>query len=484
MEPENWKFGGGTAETVLHPLVLVAAIIVIIAMLLLPRRHLIVPLLFSAFLIPYAQLVYVAGLHVFVFRIIYLAAILRLLWMKLSSPKPLMKPWNPIDTAFVLMVVFHAVAFSLLYLQKAALINQLSYMWDFIAAYLILKLAIQDEEDVARAVRCFAILTVILSAFMLNEQITGRNLFANLGGLAPFPEIRNGRVRAQAVFQHAILAGTFGAILLPLFLWYWKAGKSKVIAIVGIAGSTFMVAASASSTPLLAWVAAVTAFCMWPFRKRMQLLRWGVAIALISLNVVMKAPVWFLIAHVGVISDSSVYHRADLVDTFVRHFTEWWLLGTSNNGSWGYYMFDTSNQYVNTGVTGGLFALTFFVLTIVRSFKRLGIVRRSFEGKDKRLEWCYWFLGCAVFANSVAFFGISYFDQTQVAWFTLLAIVSAMTSPYFEGHETVPEVRPAAAVAPVRPAFQWAPAPANPVHVPAIPRKQGITAQRMAAERK
>ena len=36
-----------------------------------------------------------------------------------------------------------------------------------------------------------------------------------------------------------------------------------------------------------------------------------------------------------------------------------------------------------------------------------------------------WALGSALFAHVVSFFGISYFDQTIVAWYALLAMISA-----------------------------------------------------------
>jgi hypothetical protein len=36
-------------------------------------------------------------------------------------------------------------------------------------------------------------------------------------------------------------------------------------------------------------------------------------------------------------------------------------------------------------------------------------------------------LGASLFANVVAFFGISYFDQTIVAWYALLAMIYAAT---------------------------------------------------------
>jgi hypothetical protein len=44
-----------------------------------------------------------------------------------------------------------------------------------------------------------------------------------------------------------------------------------------------------------------------------------------------------------------------------------------------------------------------------------------------------WFLGAALFSHVIAYFGITYFDNTQVAWYTLLAIISAATFPILAG---------------------------------------------------
>jgi hypothetical protein len=52
----------------------------------------------------------------------------------------------------------------------------------------------------------------------------------------------------------------------------------------------------------------------------------------------MKAPVWFLIARIDLAGGSSGYHRAMLIDTFLRHFGDWWLLGTKDAFSWGWDM--------------------------------------------------------------------------------------------------------------------------------------------------
>jgi hypothetical protein len=58
----------------------------------------------------------------------------------------------------------------------------------------------------------------------------------------------------------------------------------------------------------------------------------------------------------------------------------------------------------------------------------LGNARKSVDGMQVE-EWKFWCLGCALFANVVAFFGVNYFDQSRVGWFVLLAMVSTVAAP-------------------------------------------------------
>jgi hypothetical protein len=187
----------------------------------------------------------------------------------------------------------------------------------------------------------------------------------------------------------------------------------------------------------LAYAAGIGGLFAWPLRKSMRKIRWGIALALTGLHLVMKAPVWFLIARIDLTGGSSSYHRAALVDQFIKHFSDWWLVGTNNNVDWGLDMWDVQNQYVNVGETGGLLALILFILVISRSFGRIGDARKLIEG-DRQKEWILWLLGCSLLANTVGFFGVNYFDQSRIGWFLLLAMISAVTSPIL-ATKNVPE---------------------------------------------
>jgi hypothetical protein len=86
-------------------------------------------------------------------------------------------------------------------------------------------------------------------------------------------------------------------------------------------------------------------------------------------------------------------------------------------------MWDLANQYVAVGETSGLIPFLCFLAIIVFAFKDIGRARA--KARDRKDELLLWALGAALFANVVGFFGISYFDQTMVAWYLLLAMIPA-----------------------------------------------------------
>jgi hypothetical protein len=429
VSPQNFYFGGGSGETVMHPAVALAMILTIILILVLPRKKAITPFLLCAFLIPLGQTLVLGGVHLFVLRIVVLFGCARMLVAKFSSQSNFLGGgFNRVDRVFVLWAVARATAFLILFsFPSAAIVNQAAFLLDALGGYFLLRFLIQDDEDVLRVVKTLGIVAAIVGVCMVNEKLRSQNVYGYLGGFRIVPEMRDGAVRAQGPFAHPILAGSFAGTLMPLFFWLWKSGKAKTMGIVGAIGSTCMVLSSASSTPLMAYVGGIVALCFWSLRKYMRTFRWGLLIALVSLHLVMKAPVWFLIARVDLTGASSGYHRAELVDQFIRHFNQWWLVGTNANGDWGFDMWDLSNQFVAEGVTGGLVTFICFIALICMSFSRIGTARKAVEG-DLQEEWYLWCLGAALLSHIVAYWGISYFDHTQIAWFALLAMICVATA--------------------------------------------------------
>lgn len=428
MPDKSHAFGGGGTETLVHPTVLVALLVAILLILLLPRKYVVIPIIVSVLLIPFGQSVYLLGVHWYASRIIILSGLLRAV---MSFKKHFLAGgFNAVDKAFLACYICGAIGFFLKYQESQALVNQLGTLIDTLGAYLLVRALIRDDAGIYRTLKCLGVVTAILAVCMVREQLTMNNIFGLLGGVKLIPEVREGKIRAQGSFSHSLTAGTFAAMLLPLFFLLWKNGKARFMAAFGIVGCTVMTVCSNSSTPLLTYVAGILGILLWPIRKKMRAVRWGLVIALIALHMVMKAPVWFIIAHIDLTGGSSGYHRAELVDQFIRHFSDWWLIGTKDAANWGWDMWDQQNQYINIGEGGGLAALVFYIAMISRTCGRLGTARKRIESWEK--EWSLWFIGSALFANLVGFFGVNYFDQSRLGWFMLLAIASAATAPILQ----------------------------------------------------
>jgi hypothetical protein len=456
MEPDKIRFGGGSAATLLHPLVALAMVLVVVLIFCLPRKHAILPVLLGLFFIPTSQVIVAAGIHFTVFRIIILVGLARFATAKRSAP--LVGGFNFMDRAVTLWAISYVLVYSLQYMDVQAVIKSVGDGLDGLGSYFVFRFLIRNRDDVRLAIKALATVAIVNAICMLNEQRTGQDVFAMLGGMID-EVVRDGKIRSQGSFAIFITAGSFGGTLPPLLVWLWSDGKAKVISLLGLLGAAIMSFTCYASTTLVTFVLGLFALGLWPIRKQMRLLRWGIVLVLVALHMVMHGPVWSLLEHIDLTGSSSSYHRYMLIDVSIRHFWDWWLLGTRDNGSWGWEMWDTSNQYVAYAFSGGLLTLIFFISIISRGFASLGNARKIVEG-NRREEWFLWCLGCGMFAHVVAFFGIDYFDQVRFAWFTLLAIISVAV---FEATKSVvPRVQQVCqpnlqvqAVAASGPSVQW-----------------------------
>lgn len=439
MEPNNIRFGGGSPVTVLHPLVALAMVVAIVLIVCLPRKYVIVPALLAIFLIPKGQQIVLAGLHFNVYRIIILAGLAR--WAISKRSSPLAGGFNFMDRICTAFFLCYFVTNSLLYMQSQALVKNTGDLLDALGGYIVIRFLIRDRADVIRTIKALAAIAIVDALSMLNEQRAGENIFGLLGGIPAYDTVRDGKIRSQGSFEIFITAGTFGATLVPLLIWLWSQAKSRMISVLGILAATVMSVTCYASTTVVAYAAGIAGLCLWPVRKQMRLIRWGIVALLIGLHLVMHGPVWSLIEHIDLTGSSSSYHRYMLIDNFVRHFADWWLIGTKDNGSWGWEMWDASNQYVGCAFSGGLLGFVLFVSIISRGFSKLGTARKLAEG-DRSQEWFLWCLGATLFSHVVSYFGINYMDQMQFAWFALLSIISVAV---FEvSGSMVPEVQESA----------------------------------------
>jgi hypothetical protein len=297
---------------------------------------------------------------------------------------------------------------------------------DALGTYFLGRVLIRDKQDLQRGVAALGALCALVGAFMFVEFTMGRNLLNALGAVQDIVVAREGRIRCAASFGISITAGTFGAVLLPLFIaCWWQDGIMKKWAIPGCIASTVITLTSSSASPLSTYILAIIGMLAWPWRGHMRKIRWATVAALVVLHLVMNAPVWALISRVQIVPGASAYHRFNLIDTFVRHIDEWWLYGVTATDKWGWDMDDVANQYCMYAKHGGLLGLFLFIRVLSLGFKEVGVTLEAALG-DKQTGILIWAFGVTLFAHATAFFGISYYDQTKISWYVTFAMIASV----------------------------------------------------------
>jgi hypothetical protein len=423
MVPANLRFGGGSAESTILPLMAVCLLIAVVLILTFPREKAIAPFLVALFTIPLGQVVVLGALHFTSLRILILAGLTRRAAFSKRDKYP--GGFNGVDSMAILWSVSGGIVFYLQFMETQALINGLGTLLETLGGYLVVRFLIPDRQAMRRAIKVLAVICVVQGVPMINEQITHINVFGLVAGVPLASAVRDGNIRASGTMG-ALTAGPFAGVLIPVFLWLWTEGKSRMAACAGLAGATAMVIASYSSTSWMALAGSFVGLAFWPLRKRMRLVRLGLVCTLVGLHLMMKAPVWALIARIDLTGSSSGYQRYALVDMAIRHFSDWWLIGTKDYVTWGWDSWDLCNQFVAVALTGGLLPLISYIVILSRSFGALGTARKLVD-RDCGSEWLLWCLGSALFANVVTHWGINYVGVLLMSLFVLLAFISVAT---------------------------------------------------------
>ena len=257
MNPDfSGRFGGGSTGSYVHPVGAAFLVASIVLMFVLPRRYIIVPIFITLFLIPAGQQYYVGRVHLYLTRVLILFGGLRVIFAKMTSPEAEIfgGGFTNIDKIFLFWAIVRSICTVLEFVNASVIINQVGFLWDTVGGFILLRYLIQDEEDMERTLKLLVFLVAILAFTTTSERVLNRNFFGYIGGRL-IPASRDGSIRAQGTFADPIRCGTFAATLIPLFIWLWQKGKSRMAAIIGVVGAVMIVIASASSTPLMAMMA-------------------------------------------------------------------------------------------------------------------------------------------------------------------------------------------------------------------------------------
>lgn len=308
------------------------------------------------------------------------------------------------------------------------LVNDMGFAYNALGIYFLIRCFTQSREEIVGLIVMTGIVLVPVGLEMFHEQLTHHNLFALFGGVEDSPAIRGGRLRSQGPFAHAILAGTAGAVCAPLMIGIWR--KHPLAARAGLAACLLMVVTSASSGPVASLLCASFALVFWRWRHLTPKLRVAAVVTYLLLDLVMKAPAYYLLARIDIVSGSTGWHRAALIEASIKHFSDWWFAGTDYTRDWMPYgvswsedYADITNYYLALGIRGGIALMSVFVFILWSAFRYVGQTLADAPREDGFLIWS---LGASLFAHATSSVSISYFDQSFIFVYLDLAVITSL----------------------------------------------------------
>jgi len=400
-----------------------------VAILALPRRWAPLPLLIGACYITRNQLIEVGPLHFTSVRILILAGLVRII----IRGGTLVGRMNVLDSMVLVWAVWMLLSSSFHENSSATLITRLGETYDACGFYFLIRVFCQQREDVVGLCRLLAFILVPIAIEMIYEKVTDNNLFYLLGGTSLPHYIRQGHIRAQGPFAHAINGGTVGAVCLPLMILLWQSHRK--VAVSGIVACLVIIFTSASSGPIISGMAAIAALLMWNYRHLTRATRWTAVGVYVLLDLVMKDPAYYIIARIDLAGGSASWHRARLIQAAIEHLPEWWLVGTDytrhwmpTGVSWHPNHTDITNQYILMGVMGGLPLMVLFIAILVGGFSLVGQAVRQMSESSRHSRFVMWAIGASLFAHATTFISVAYFDQTVVFLYLTLGAIGSLWS--------------------------------------------------------
>lgn len=397
--------------------------------LLLPRKWAAIPLIVGCCYMTAGEGIDIGSFRLPVFRLLLLVGIIRVVMRGeklaggLSTIDKLMLAWG----AWTLFAsLFQAQV------PGSGLKYNAGIVFNVAGIYFMIRSLCRDTREVAEMLGMVGIILLPVALAMVYEQVANRNLFSVFGGVPEVPDFRNGRIRAQGPFNHAILAGTIGATSLPFALALWH--RYRIRALIGAAAGGLMILTCASSGPILSALFAFFAVGMWRFRRHCRKLRWAAVAMYLLLMAVMNRPPYFLVAEIDLTGASTGWHRAFLIKQTIAHWSEWVFVGTNhtrhwmpNQGAISDNHTDVTNYYIAFGVVGGLLCMLLVIAMLAVAFKWVGRSVDRLTAADRRPEaFAIWCIGASLFSHAMSSFSVAYFGQAQLFFWIPVAVIASL----------------------------------------------------------
>jgi hypothetical protein len=443
-----WKNYGETDITALALLITCA---MAVWMFSADRRRAALPMLVVAHLIPYTVRIVIAGMDFSMLRLLVLVGLARVIARGELRTAPRL---NALDWCFGIWVACGSVFEVLQDLSFGTLVYRAGAAIDAVGIYVLMRLWVRGAPEWLQLMRACVPMLVLIACGMAIEAVTARNIFS-LTGAPPDTWINKGITRPAGPFGNPILAGSYAASLLPVYLVLIRLSRRALVPALGAAASLAIAIFSHSSGPVMAVGAGLGFLALWPWRTllpQMRVLALGLAVVI---HFAREKPVWHLIGRVAELTGGTGYHRYLLIDAAVNRFGEWWLVGSRNAAYWGWGLQDITNHFIFEGLRGGLWTLLAFVAVLAAAMARaegaLRRAQRSARGPQRaraqREQLLLWGLSAGLASHCVSFVSVTYFGQVLLLFFASLAFIAALSErPRAVAAARAPAAQPRAAV--------------------------------------
>jgi len=430
---------------------LIFFIVVAIALLSVRREHAPVPLLVGCCYMTMGQGLELGSISLPMYRMFLLIGLMRVI----MKGETLVGGVNRVDKLVVALLVWMFFAsFFHEHVPGSGPVYMLGIIFNISLVYFLIRIWCGSVDEVVGVVAAVAFVLLPVAVEMVFEQALGKNLFASLGGISETVIERNGRLRAQGPFRHPILAGTVGAACLPLMLGIWRV--NRFAAMIGAAACVMMVLASASSGPVVSLMVGAGVVMCWKYRRHAKRAVWAGVAGYFAIELISNRPAYHVIVtRLDFTGSSTAYYRARLIDTTVKHFSEWWMFGTDYTRHWipqgigsvvadGKHM-DITNYYIGFGVGAGLLAILLLLAILRRCLAEVIRQVNDPAGEDgKGEQFMIWCLGASLFSHAVSALSIAYFDQSQTFFWLSVATLSSLLAVHGRAVEPATEPAPQA----------------------------------------
>lgn len=389
-------------------------VLLVILIFSLPGRYMLVPFVLTACFVPADQHASLFGLHFYVNRILIFSGIVRILIRGESRTIR----WHRLDKLVLAWVLVGAVCYIVRTMEFQSIIYKSGVLVDILGMYWITRQAISSWEDIKRVIAVFALCVIVLVPFVAYEWSTGTNPFLFMGAAGTM--FRGGDFRCMASFRHPIVAGSFMACLVPLFISLGVTGRHKIFYWAAVVGAVFIAFSTNSSTPIGGLMAVGLLTLAYPFRHYSRYAAISLFGFLAALHMVMKAPIWSLLFRFQIVAGSTGFHRYLIIDEAIRHFPQWMLLGTDNTEIWGEGLSDVTNNFVLEGVRGGAIPLALLVAVLYVGIRTAGWYSQRRIPRD--WQWLSWALCTSLIGHCVMFIGLGYFGQIEILLYMTFAL--------------------------------------------------------------